>query len=103
MVQSNPIRIFQQSHSSQGIRRSVGWYPPRYKCSPAEIDETRQITINVKERLTSERTAIGQIYNEELARTSSSRGILASAHSARVVSVHKLFLGIDSTHVHFHT
>ncbi|CAF1356593.1 unnamed protein product [Adineta ricciae] len=51
-----------------------------------ERREIRQLMTKVKERVTKETTAIGQIYNEELSRTNLSRGALANAHTARVAN-----------------
>lgn len=48
-----------------------------------ERQEVRLMISKVKERVTNETTSIGQIYNEEMARTSVSRSTLANAPSAR--------------------
>lgn len=55
-----------------------------------EREEIRLMMSKVKERVTNETTAIGQIYNEELAHTSVSRSTLANAPSARVASMYRL-------------
>ncbi|CAF1125086.1 unnamed protein product [Adineta ricciae] len=45
--------------------------------------EVRQLMMNIKKRVLSETTAIGQIYNEELAKADLSKPALAMASSAR--------------------
>ena len=60
-----------------------------------EREEIRKMMASIKDRVTSETKAIGQIYNEELSRTNLSEAALATAHTASQASKSKVlcFLG----------
>ena len=55
-----------------------------------ERQEIRKMMANIKDRVKNESTAIGQIYNEELARTNLSRSALATIYASREASKFEL-------------
>lgn len=72
--QNNFIKFTESSHTHLPVPERV---------------EVRKLMANVKARVHTETTAIGQIYNEELAKANLSKSALAVASTAREASTYR--------------